>query len=381
MALISKEKYSWIKLALSENIGPITFKDLIHYFKTAEDALRQIPEFSRRGGRTRPIKIAADLIVDKQVKAAEKLGASIIISNENDFPFLLRQIEDCPPIIFTLGHKSLLAHKSVSIVGSRNSSINGQNLAKRIAFDLSQADYVVVSGMARGIDSSAHDGALSNTNTKGGTIAVLGTGIDTIYPKENETLYHKIKERGCLVSELPIGTKPFPAAFPRRNRIISGLSIGTLVIEANQLSGSLITAREALSQNREVFAVPGSPVDSRSAGPNQLIKDGAHLVSTAEDILSILDMNTTRQLFDSFAVDSISNTSYQSINEQDLNEARKIILSRLSPEVTAVNQLVRGTGLPTDVVTIILIELELAGRIERFAGQRVALVYNNEWEN
>lgn len=381
MTLTSKEKYSWIKLALSENIGPITFKDLIRYFKTAQAALDEIPSFSKRGGRSRPIKIAQDSLVEKQIKEAEKINADILVSCENEFPYLLRQIEDCPPVIFTLGHKNLLSHKSVSIVGSRNCSINGQNLTRRIAFDLSTNDYVIVSGMAKGIDTAAHEGALGNTNTKGGTLAVLGTGIDSIYPKENEQLYYKIKERGCLVSELPIGTKPFPAAFPRRNRIISGLSVGTLIIEANLMSGSLITAREALSQNREIFAVPGSPMDTRSAGPNQLIRDGAHLVTNAEDILSILDTNTTRELLDSFKPETACEKSYQSINEKELDEARKIILSRLSPEVTSVNQLIRGTGLPTDIVTIILIELELAGRIERFAGQRVSLIYNNEWEN
>lgn len=381
MTALSKEKYSWIKLALSENIGPITFKDLIRFFKTAENALYQVPEFSKRGGKTRPIKIASDASVEKQLEAADRLGASILTSNEKDFPFLLHQIEDCPPIIFTLGHQKLLKHKSISIVGSRNASINGQNLTKKISFDLSKADYVVISGMARGIDTAAHKGALNNTGTKGGTIAVLGTGIDTIYPRENEELYHEIKEKGCLVSEFPIGTKPFPAAFPRRNRIISGLSLGTLVVEANKMSGSLITAKEALSQNREVFAIPGSPIDSRSTGPNQLIKDGAHLVTETEDILSILDMNTTPQLFDSFATNLLSNTFHHSVNEQDLNETRKIILSNLSPETTDINQLIRETGLSPDLVSIILTELELAGRIERFTDQKVALIYNNEWGN
>lgn len=381
MVLSSKEKYSWVKLALSENIGPITFKDLLRYFKTADAALEQIPLFSKRGGRTRPITIASDNLVEKQFKEAEKLGISILASCENDFPFLLRQIDDCPPILFTLGHKNLLSHKSISIVGSRNCSINGQNLTRRVAFDLSSNDYVVVSGMAKGIDTAAHEGALGNTNTKGGTVAILGTGVESIYPKENESLYYQIKERGCLVSELPIGTKPFPSAFPRRNRIISGLSVGTLVIEASLMSGSLITAKEALSQNREIFAIPGSPIDSRSTGPNQLIKEGAHLVTNGEDILSILDLNTTRELLDSFIQPSVTGKTYQSIDEKELDEARKIILSRLSPEVTSINQLIRGTGLPTDIVTIILVELELAGRIERFAGQRVALIYNNEWES
>lgn len=373
------EVYYHLKLALSENVGPVTFRDLMKYFKSAREAVLHLPEFAKRGGRARPIKIAADSFVEKQLEEAQKNNTEILTIQSPDYPPLLKEIEDRPPILFVKGWKNLLKKTAVGIVGSRNCSANGQNLTRKIAFQLAQNDYVVASGMARGIDSAAHEGALANTTDTGGTIAVLGTGVDKIYPKENEEIYQKIASVGCLISELPMGTLPVPAFFPRRNRIISGLSVGVLVIEANKLSGSLITARCALNQNREVFAVPGSPLDSRSEGPNRLIQEGAHLVTGAEDILRLLDFDTTKILMDSLQAEKSVSISLPA--EQELTEARQIILDRLSPETTDVNQLIRGTGLRTDLVNIILVELELAGRIERFAGGKVALVYNNEWEN
>lgn len=373
------EIYYQLKLALSENVGPITYRDLMKYFKSAREAVLHLPEFAKRGGRNRPIKIAPDSLVDQQLEEAQKHQAEIVTISSPDYPPLLKEIEDRPPLLFVKGWKNLLQKTSIGIVGSRNCSANGQNITRKIAFQLVQNNYVVTSGMARGIDSAAHEGALANTDNQGGTIAVLGTGIDKIYPKENEELYQKIASVGCLISELPMGTLPLPSFFPRRNRIISGLSVGVLVIEANKLSGSLITARCALNQNREVFAVPGSPLDSRSEGPNQLIQDGAHLVTGAEDILHLLDFDTTKMLLDSLQADESISISLPM--EQELDQARQIILSRLSPDTTDVNQLIRGTGLRTDLVNIILVELELAGRIERFAGGKVALVYNNEWEN
>lgn len=373
------ELYYKIKLALSENVGPVTYRDLMKYFNSAREAIIHLQEFAARGGRKRPVKIASDSFVNEQLEQAQKNKAEIISVDSPDYPPLLKEIEDRPPILFVKGWKNLLKKAGIGIVGSRNCSANGQNLTRKIAFNLTQNDYIIISGMARGIDAAAHEGALANNNGKGGTVAVLGTGIDKIYPKENEVLYHKIASVGCLVSELPIGTQPLSSFFPRRNRIISGLSIGVLVIEAGQSSGSLITAHAALNQNREVFAVPGSPLDSRSVGPNRLIQDGACLVTCAEDILRILDFNTTKSFMDNLAVKS--NPASVLPPELELQEARQIILERLSPETTEVNQLIRGTGLPADLVSIILVELELAGRIERFAGGKVALVYSNEWEN
>ncbi|MBQ9090350.1 MAG: DNA-processing protein DprA [Alphaproteobacteria bacterium] len=380
MTALTREQFFRLQLAFSENVGPITYRDLLRYYKNAEEALSHVADCAVKGGRKRPIKIADKAYVEHQIELATKKDVSIITNETPEFPRLLREIEDCPPFLFVKGRGDFLDRPSVSIVGSRNCTINGLNLARTIASDLVKNKYVVTSGLARGIDGAAHEGALASTNEKFGTVAVLGTGVDVVYPRENEKIYNQIIERGCVVSELPMGTNPSPRFFPRRNRIISGLSLGTVVIEAHALSGSLITAREALSQNREVFAVPGSPLDTRSSGPNGLIKDGAHLVTCSDDILKVLDFNTTKTLLD-VCEDKTFDKPLSFISDSDLNKARDVIVSRLSPEVTGVNQLIRGTGLPTELVSIILVELELAGKIERFAGQRIALIYDNEWGN
>lgn len=379
---LTREQYCQLQLSLSENVGPITFRDLMRYYKTAEEALKQLPEIAARGGRRRPIKVADTKIVDTQIIAANKNEALILTPDSNEYPRLLREIEDCPPVLFAKGEASLMSKPGVGIVGSRNCSQNGQNMARQFGFELVENGYVASSGMARGIDTAAHEGALTSFNTKGGTVAVLGTGVDVVYPAENEKLYQQIADRGCVVSEFPMGTKPSVCNFPRRNRVISGLSIGVLVIEAGEMSGSLITARTAISQDREVFAIPGSPADSRNKGSNQLIKDGAHLVTTPEDVLEIIERDTTKLLLDiEQGNSSVYDKPLSFIDEAELAKARSIILCRLTPEVTGVNQLIRGTGLPIGLVSIILVELELAGKIERFAGNKISLVYENEWGN
>lgn len=378
---LTHEQYCQLQLSLSENVGPITYRDLIRYYKTAEEALKQLPELAARGGRRRSIKIADIKTVDEQIIAANQNEATILTTSSQEYPRLLREIEDCPPILFTKGHTPLMSRPGVGIVGSRNCSQNGQNMARQFGFELVENGYAATSGLARGIDTAAHEGALASFNTKGGTIAVLGTGIDVIYPAENEKIYHQIAERGCVVSEFPMGTKPNVCNFPRRNRIISGLSVGVLVIEAGEMSGSLITARTALSQDREVFAVPGSPADSRNIGSNQLIKDGAHLVTAPEDVLELIERDTTKLLLDTEQGNSIYDKPLTFIDEVALEKARTTILSRLTPEVTGVNQLIRGMDLPKGLVSIILVELELAGKIERFAGNKISLVYENEWGN
>ncbi len=373
--MTEKEKFAAIKLALSENIGPMTYKGLLSYFKNPSTALEHLPEFLKNS-RRKSIKIAPDSLVHQQIETAKKMGAEILILNAPGYPSLLKQIDDAPPILYVLGNRALLNDKCIAIVGSRNASLNGLNLTRKTAFELTENGYNVVSGMAKGIDRAAHEGALKSKNA--GTIAVLGTGLDVIYPRENSDIYQEIKENGLIVSEMPFGSKPIPSAFPRRNRIISGLSRGTLVVEASQMSGSLITAKEALSQGREVFAIPGSPLDSRASGPNQLIKDGAHLVLSSQDIISTLTMNHSL----CFAEPNSEPTLDLTILNSDttfLNEAREKILSHLSIHQTPIDTLIRETGLKTEVVNALLFELELTGIIERFVGQRVSLVYNNEW--
>ncbi len=377
MSTVSIEKYNWIRLALCENVGPITFRDLISFFKTPENALQHIDDFARRGGRSRPIKIAPTGLVDAIISRAEALNAGILTFWDADYSKLLAQIEDKPPVLFTLGDATLLNRPAVSLVGSRNSSINGQNLTKKISFDLANNGYVVVSGMARGIDTAAHTGALHCPNPNGGTIAVLGTGVDVVYPEENQHLYDEIKEKGCLVSELPFGTGPIARNFPRRNRIISGLSQATVVIEAQLSSGSLITAKEALSQNREVMAVPGSPLDPRSEGPNHLIQEGAALIQNADDILYQLSLDHPFELTEAAREKDLAESGL-SAPEKEIEQAQTLILQHLTPEVTNIDTLIQGTNLPVDIVNVVLVQLELAGRIERFAGNKISLLYTNE---
>lgn len=375
--MTEKEKFAALKLALSENIGPMTYKGLIAYFKTPIAAVENLPDFLKNSRRS--IKIAPDSFVYNQFETAEKLGAEILISNTLGYPSMLQHIEDAPPVLFVLGNKTLFEKKCLAIVGSRNASLNGLNLTRKISLELAKNDMIVVSGMAKGIDRAAHEGALKSERLTGGTIAVLGTGIDVIYPKENSDIYEEIKDKGLIVSELPFGSKPVPSSFPRRNRIISGLSIGTLVIEASKMSGSLITAKEALNQGREVFAIPGSPLDPRAAGPNQLIKDGAHLVTSVQDLL--FEINRTPHLCFSETCDepSFDFSIFQNNKAPFVTDAREKILECLSPEVTSIDEIIRATGLKTELVNAILLEMELAGIIERFVGQRVSLVYNNEW--
>ncbi len=374
----TKERFAYLKLALSQNVGPITFKELIKHFKSADKAIENILDFKFKSSK-RVIKLPPDSFVYEQFETAQKTGAQILFLEDADYPDLLKYIEDAPPVLFIYGNKKLLNQKSISIVGSRNASLNGISLAKKTAYDLSSQNITVISGLAKGIDRAAHEGALAAGVSSGSTIAVLGTGVDILYPRENQDIYNKIKEQGLLVSEMPFGTKPTPSAFPRRNRIISGLSYGTLVVEASLMSGSLITAREALSQGREVFAIPGSPLDSRAAGPNQLIQDGAHLVSSAENILNIIDNETSFRFFDSYGKSEQLDALSLKIAEAEINQARKTLLEKLSPQATHIDVLIRETGLAPYIVNTILMELEIAGKIERFAGQYVALIYNNEW--
>ena len=371
---MNQKQIDWLRLSLSENVGPATFRQLVSYFGSANEALKHISELAERGGGKRKINIASEKQVEAQINRAEKIGAEILMSSEADYPFLLKQIKDAPPVLFTLGHKELLAQKGVAIVGTRNASLNGKNIARFLAAGLIEKDYTVVSGMAKGIDAAAHIGALaSGIVNESGTVAVLGTPVDEIYPVENTDLYNQIKERGCLVSELPFGTPLVPQNFPRRNRIISGLSKGVVVIEAQIKSGSLITAKEAADQGREVFAVPGFPMDPRSAGPNALIQDGATLVQSAKDIVNALQKEQT------FHLEENLNTKEYQIDfhsiEANLENVRKKVLENLSAEPVEIDSLVRATESTMQEVNVVLVELELAGRLERHYGNRVSLIY------
>lgn len=373
MVVKNKNLLAWIQLALSENVGPVTFRQLLQFFGSCEEALKHLTEIATQGGAKRKIKLCSEKMAEAQLTRAQEIGAEILTYQDADYPKLLKQISDAPPFLFVLGHNTLLNQRCVGVVGTRNASINGRNMARFLSSELVQKEFCVVSGMAKGIDAAAHEGALSVTNSTAGTIAVLGTPVDEVYPKENANLYAQIKERGCIISEFAFASQMAPTNFPRRNRIISGISEGIVVIEAQVQSGSLITAREALSQGREVLAVPGFPLEPRSRGPNALIKDGATLVESAQDVMDALNQNQRFHLSEALA--EVTQTPDFHALSDDVKNAREDVVNALSAEPVEVGALVRSTGVPLAVINIILVELELAGRLERHPGNSVSLIY------
>lgn len=359
----------WIQLINSENIGPITFYKLLDAYKNAAAALDELPKFPR-------YKIFPRDNARREIEKAQRQNIQIITRLSPLYPESLKHIEDAPPVLYVAGNPQILQNQlSLSIVGARNASINGRKTASRIAYDLTDSGILIISGMARGIDSSAHKGAMYAKNQKGETLAVLGTGADVIYPAENKTLYQQILENGAIISEFPLGTEAQSSNFPRRNRIVSALSLGTLVVEATLHSGSLITARFALEQGKDIFAVPGSPQDSRALGPNKLIKDGAVLVENAEDILEVLQLNNQKQIIQ--YVDNLQkNADIPQISQPDavLSGEKAPLLEYINREGVYVDELIRTSGLSASEVSLELLELELSGRIERQAGNKVALI-------
>lgn len=368
MLLSDQQRKNWLRLARTENIGPITFHRLLDRFGTAEKALEALPELSQKGGRKKPLTPPPEAQIDKEIQMVQKSGGILLTAADPDYPVSLAALEDAPPVLTVLGHVHLLNRPCLGMVGARNASLNGRKMAEKLARDCGQeSDIVVVSGLARGIDAAAHQGALEN-----GTVAVVGGGADVIYPRENEKLYHQICEQGAVVAENPLGWQPRAQDFPRRNRVISGLSLGVAVVEATLRSGSLITARLAGEQGRDVYAVPGFPGDPRAQGPNSLIKDGAILVQSAEDILECFQPDQIYRLEERPAemYDFARNTE----NLQDLSdEVREIVGDSLSYTPIAVDELVRVCQLNIAQVQEILLELELAGRLVRHPGNRVSL--------
>ncbi len=349
-------------------MGPVTFRHLISRYKTALNALNALPDLAKRGGRKKPLIAAKKSDALKEIDALEKLKGTLIVYGDHLYPTALMATEDAPPVLMSIGHAHLLEKQNFAIVGARNCSVVGSKLATSLARKMGQEGYAISSGMARGIDTAVHQGAMET-----GTIAVLAGGADVIYPRENNRLYDTIINTGLVLSEMPLGTQPQASHFPRRNRIISGLSIGLLVVEATHKSGSLITARLALEQGREVFAIPGSPMDPRAKGPNDLIRQGATLVENEEHILEVLRILESRRIsepqYDLF--DNDFPTEILDI-DQDFDVARTEIKSKLSYTATPIDDLIRMTELSPALVQSILLELELAGEISRDPGNRVA---------
>lgn len=363
-----QEVIDWLRLSRAKNIGPITFYKLLSVYGTAADALDALPELSKRGGRKKPLIAPSVRESEKELSALQKIGGQIITAADERYPLALSAIDDAPPVISVLGNPTLLNQSCIGMVGARNASLNGRKLAEKIAGALGARGEVVVSGLARGIDTAAHQGSL-----KTGTIAVVAGGIDVVYPEENQKLYEKIIENGCVVAESAFGAKPFAASFPRRNRIVSGLSQAVVVVEATMRSGSLITARMAGEQGRDVMAVPGSPMDPRASGPNHLIREGATLVRSGDDILEAVQNFSGQSLFD---VNNIQKSLEDHFSiEDDISEsARESVISEISFTPTAVDELIRTCHMSVPTMQTILLELELAGRIKRLHGNRVTLL-------
>jgi DNA processing protein len=367
-ALTPSEKLDWLRLIRSENVGPVTFYQLLQRFGSAAAALEALPEIARRGGRDRPLAICARGAAEREMATVARAGAGLVAWGEPEYPTALAALDDAPPLLSLRGRTELLHRPAIAVVGARNASANGRRFARDIALQLGGRGFVVVSGLARGIDAAAHQGALPT-----GTVAVLAGGIGTVYPEENRELHEAIAERGVLIAEMPVGTEPQARHFPRRNRIISGVALGVLVVEAALRSGSLITARFALEQGREVFAVPGSPLDPRCRGGNDLIRRGATLTESVEDVVAQLagQLGTEpRRASDTAAVEEPPAPGGQT----ELTVAMSRVLERLSPTPVPVDELVRQCQMPAALVASVLLELELAGRLERQPGHQVALV-------
>ncbi len=367
-ALPRAEKIDWLRLIRSENIGPITFHDLLRRFGSAAAALEALPELARRGGRRLAIKVCAQARAEREIEALEAIGARLVALGEADYPPLLAHIEDAPPLISVLGHDHSLRRDAVAVVGARNASLNGQRFSRQLAANLGAGGLVVVSGMARGIDAAAHAGALD-----AGTVAVMAGGIDVVYPRENQDLYEEIKARGAIISESEPGTVPQARHFPRRNRIISGLARGVVIVEAGLRSGSLITARLALEQGREVFAVPGSPLDPRARGANHLLRQGAALTESADDVFTVLNEAPGGPRLKAEPLD-FKAPSPTAPSPDALDAARATIEENLGPAPLAVDELIRNSQFSPAVVSMVLLEMELAGRLERHPGNQVSKI-------
>jgi DNA processing protein len=353
-----------LRLIRSANVGPVTYFQLIQRFGSAAAALEAIPQLAARGGGRTPV-IAPLEDVEREIEAVGRLGARYLFLGQGLYPPLLAELDTAPPALIVRGDLRLFERPLVAIVGARNASAAACRFARGLAQQLAEAGVVVVSGLARGIDTAAHHGSIS-----GGTIGVIASGIDIAFPPENRGLQEDIATRGLLIAEQPPGREPLARHFPFRNRIIAGLSLATVVVEAAPRSGSLITARLAAESGREVLAVPGSPLDPRAQGCNQLIRDGATLIQSAEDVLESIRPIARHRI-----ASPISRFRQECAAGADASDAeRKQVVEMLSHTPVSVDELVRHSALPPAIVQTVLLELELGGSLERHAGGRVSLV-------
>ena len=360
----SKERINKLRLIRTPFVGPVTYRQLLLRYRTAEAALAAIPELSARGGR-KLTPITRDA-AEAELHAIHTAGASLLILGDEQYPPRLVQFEVAPLTLTYKGSLSLVKKPVIAIVGARNASLNAMRLARHFAGALGEAGFVIVSGMARGIDRAAHEGSLAT-----GTIAILANGIDIPYPKDNRDLYEQISKQGLILGEMPIGTQPTARLFPMRNRIIAALSQGCLVIEAAVKSGSLITAREAAERGCDVMAIPGSPLDPRAHGANTLIQDGAHLVQSPEDVEAILSKSKDMfSMVSPYTPEPVQ--SHIKIDVKLVDEARNQIMKNISHDPIDIDELGRWCHVSAVVLAAALLELELGGCIQRHLGNRVS---------
>ncbi|MCU9838382.1 DNA-processing protein DprA [Ruegeria sp. WL0004] len=357
-----EDRFSWLRLLRSRRVGPTTFRRLMHEHGTAQNALVALPEVARAAG-VEGYEICPPGVVEAELKAAKAAQARLLCLGDNDYPLHLAELSDAPPILWLIGDPALLRRPMIALVGARNASSLGTRMARALAQELGAAGFVVVSGLARGIDTAAHLAALPS-----GTIAVMAGGVDTIYPAENTHLAGDIARQGLRLSEQPMRLTPQARHFPRRNRIISGLAQAVVVVEAAAKSGSLITARDALDQGREVLAVPGHPFDARAAGCNMLIRDGAHLVRNAEDVIVALPALTAPRSQPDLCDLMQQPAPPPKRSLRETAALHSLILDRLGPSPVAEDQLIRDLAASPGEVAPVLVDLELEGRINRQAG-------------
>jgi DNA processing protein len=364
--LSDRQRLSWLRLIRTDNVGPATFRDLINRFGSADNAIAMLPQLTLSGGGMRPVRVPSPAEAEAEMELAARAGARFVAIGEADYPPMLRRMDLPPPLVAIKGEAAVFTLPPVAVVGARNASLAGIRMAQSLAGELGREGYAVVSGLARGIDTAAHRGSLAT-----GTIAVLAGGLDLPYPPENVELYHEIAATGgAVISEMPFGWEPRARDFPRRNRIIAGLAYGLLVVEAAKRSGSLISARLAGEMGRLVFAVPGSPLDPRAAGANGLLKDGAILVTEAKDVLDHLAplVGAPPPPSDFDEPPDFSSAAPPGDGDRDK------VLEALSPVPTAIDEIIRHTGLHPAQVFMVLLELDLAGRLERHPGGKVSLL-------
>ncbi|MCO6390347.1 DNA-protecting protein DprA [Aliihoeflea aestuarii] len=369
LRLSDAQRLNWLRLLRSDNVGPSTFRDLINRYGSAKAALDALPDLAARGGK-RKIRIATAAEAEAELDRVRRFGGRIIAVGEADYPPMLRHMDVPPPLVTVMGRDEVFSAPAVAIVGARNASASGAKMARLLAGELGQAGFTIVSGLARGIDAAAHWASLDT-----GTVAVLAGGLDKPYPPENLELIGRIARQGAVITEMPFGWEPRARDFPRRNRLIAGLGLGLVVVEAAQRSGSLISARLAGDLGRQVFAVPGSPIDPRAAGSNGLLKDGAVLTLSGTDVIEQLAPMIGRAPAPTLREpdNAPPQAEDEDVGDRPPANAQDLLVEAMGPVPMPVDEIVRHAGLPARVVATLLLELDLAGRLERHSGGAVSL--------